>query len=133
MKKILYLISGHLCLLLGVIGAFLPIVPTTPFLLLAAFCYSKSSTRLHLWIIQHKYLGPPLRDWQERGVIGIHAKILSSVMILLVLILRFPKLEVALPIKLVATSVLIGVLIFIWSRPDGREKKENVVKDKTTD
>ena len=123
MKKIIYLISGHLFLVLGVIGAFLPIVPTTPFLLLAAFFYSKSSSRLHLWIIHHKYLGPPLRDWQERGVIGIKAKILSSIMIVLVLILRFPKLEVALPIKLAATSVLIGVLIFIWSRPDGREKK----------
>ena len=117
MKKIVYLILGHLCLILGIIGAFLPILPTTPFLLLAAFLYSKSSTKLHNWILNHKYLGPPLKDWQERGVIGIKAKILATVMILLILIFRFPVLNVALGIKIVASTVLIGVLIFIWTRP----------------
>jgi uncharacterized membrane protein YbaN (DUF454 family) len=117
MKKITFLILGHLCLVLGIIGAFLPIMPTTPFLLLAAFFYSKSSDKLHLWLTNHKYLGPPLRDWQERGVIGMKAKILATVMILLVLIFRFPTLKVQLAIKILAGTVLMGVLIFIWTRP----------------
>lgn len=125
MKKIVFLILGHISLALGIIGAFLPVLPTTPFLLLAAFFYSKSSSKLHNWLMSHKYLGPPLRDWQERGVIGMKAKILATVMIGLVLILRFPKLEVALAIKIIATSVLVGVLIFIWTRPSSTKEKIN--------
>ncbi len=117
MKKITYLLLGHLSLLLGVIGAFLPVLPTTPFLLLAAFFYSKSSERLHLWMMEHKYLGPPLKDWQQSGVIGIKAKWLATVMILLVIGWRFPKLDVSLWIKLLASAVLLSVLVFIWIRP----------------
>ncbi|MBC7429167.1 MAG: YbaN family protein [Bacteriovorax sp.] len=123
MKKITYLILGHLCLTLGIIGAFLPILPTTPFLLLAAFFYSQSSPRLHGWIINHKYLGPPLKDWQERGVIGKKAKILATVMISLIIILRFPSLNINLWIKVFASTVLVCVLAFIWSRPSTAPKE----------
>ena len=122
MKKIVLLTLGHICLVLGIIGAFLPILPTTPFLLLAAFLYSKSSDKLHTWIINHKYLGPPLKDWQERGVIGMKAKILATIMIILVLVFRFPVLNLALAIKIFASAVLIGVLIFIWTRPSSRKE-----------
>ena len=73
MKKIILLAFGHLFLVLGIIGAFLPVLPTTPFLLLAAFFYSKSSDKIHNWLMNHKYLGPPLKDWHERGVIGLKA------------------------------------------------------------
>ncbi|MBY0412913.1 MAG: YbaN family protein [Bdellovibrionales bacterium] len=120
MKKILFLILGHICLLLGILGAFLPVVPTTPFLLLAAYLYSKSSNKLHVWLMNHKQLGPPLRDWHERGVIGMKAKILATVMILLVIGLRFPSLNVHLGVKIFASTVLVGVLIFIWTRPSKR-------------
>lgn len=128
MKKVVFLLLGHLCLALGIIGAFLPVLPTTPFLLLAAFLYSKSSDRLHNWMIHHKYLGPPLQDWQQNGVIGLKAKWLATVMILLVIGWRFPKLEIALWIKLFASAVLLGVLVFIWSRPSVAPdaKKEEV-------
>ncbi|MBC7714767.1 MAG: YbaN family protein [Rhizobacter sp.] len=117
MKKITYLILGHISLVLGIIGAFLPILPTTPFLLLAAFFYSQSSPKLHGWIINHKYFGPPLQDWQKRGVIGMKAKILATVMIALVLIFRIPVLNINLWIKIFAATVLTGVLVFIWTRP----------------
>ncbi len=117
MKKVVYLILGHICLALGIVGAFLPVLPTTPFLLLAAFLYSKSSDRLHNWMIHHKYLGPPLNDWQRNGVIGLKAKWLATIMILLVIGWRFPMLQIALAIKIFASLVLIGVLIFIWTRP----------------
>jgi uncharacterized membrane protein YbaN (DUF454 family) len=124
MKKLVYLILGHFFLVLGIVGAFLPILPTTPFLLLAAFLYSKSSDHLHDWLINHKYLGPPLRDWHERGVIGMKAKILATVMILLVMGFRFPQLNVELWIKIFAGLVLFGVLIFIWTRPSGSKDQK---------
>lgn len=117
MKKIVLLILGHLFLALGIIGAFLPILPTTPFLLLAAYFYSKSSSKIHHWMLRHKYLGPPLKDWQRNGVIGIKAKILATTMILLIISWRIPKLEVALSIKVIASIVLFAVLIFVCTRP----------------
>lgn len=117
MKKTALLLTGHLCLMLGIAGAILPLLPTTPFLLLAAFFYSKSSERLHRWILEHKYFGPPLRDWENRGVIGIKAKLLATVMLGAVMIFRLPYLEVALAIRLASIGTLLCVLIFIWSRP----------------
>lgn len=122
MKRIVILTLGHIFLALGIAGAILPILPTTPFLLLAAYCYSKSSDRMHKWIITHKYLGPPMRDWQESGVIGIKAKVIATIMITLVIAWRFPLLNVELWIKILATAILIGVLIFIWTRPSNAKR-----------
>lgn len=124
MKKIVLLTFGHFFLALGIIGAFLPVLPTTPFLLLAAYFYSKSSDKIHNWLMSHKYLGPPLKDWQERGVIGIKAKWLATVMLLLIITLRIPTLEIHIAVKALAISVLIGVLVFIWTRPSVAVKKD---------
>ena len=122
MKKIVLLTFGHIFLALGIIGAFLPILPTTPFLLLAAYFYSKSNSKIHTWMLQHKYLGPPLSDWQQNGVIGIKAKILAATMILLIICWRIPSLEVVLTIKIIASSILFLVLVFVCSRPSKRPK-----------
>lgn len=121
MKKIIYLLLGHIFLMLGILGAFLPVLPTTPFLLLSAFLYSKSSPRLHNWLMSHKYLGPPLTDWHERGVIGIKAKIIATIMLVLVIVFRIATLEISIWVKGFVTVVLIGVLVFIWSRPSHRK------------
>ncbi|MBC7538372.1 MAG: YbaN family protein [Bacteriovorax sp.] len=112
--------TGHLFLVLGIIGAFLPVIPTTPFLLVAVFCYSKSSSKLHEWILNHKYLGPPLNDWEKNGVIGLKAKVLATFMLSLVIIFRIPFLKVALVIRIIAIVILILVLVFIWSRPSSK-------------
>ena len=122
MKKIIYLLFGHIFLMLGILGAFLPVLPTTPFLLLSAFLYSKSSPRLHNWIMSHKYLGPPLKDWHERGVIGMKAKIIATIMLVLVIVLRISTLNVSVWVRGFATAVLIGVLVFIWTRPSQRSQ-----------
>lgn len=71
-------------------------------------------------MLQHKYLGPPLSDWQQNGVIGIKAKILAATMILLIICWRIPSLEVVLTIKIIASSILFLVLVFVCSRPSKR-------------
>ena len=58
-------IAGSLSLVLGVIGIVLPGLPTTPFILLAAACYAKASPRLHAWLLNHRWFGPMLRDWES--------------------------------------------------------------------
>jgi uncharacterized membrane protein YbaN (DUF454 family) len=125
MKKIIYLFLGHLCLALGIVGAFLPVLPTTPFLLLAAFLYSKSNHKLHQWLLNHKYFGSSLRDWEENGVIRIYPKIIASVMLILIMTLRIPTLKIHLGIKIFAILILVGVLIFILSRPSKRTNQDN--------
>lgn len=128
MKKIILLTFGHFFLVLGILGAFLPVLPTTPFLLLAAYFYSKSSDKIHNWLMNHKYLGPSLKDWHERGVIGLKAKWIATVMIILIMAFRIPTLNIAMAIKAFAIAVLTGVLVFIWSRPSGASgvSKKNI-------
>ncbi len=58
-------IAGSLSLVLGLIGVVLPGLPTTPFILLAAACYAKASPRLHAWLLNHRWFGPMLRDWES--------------------------------------------------------------------
>jgi uncharacterized membrane protein YbaN (DUF454 family) len=117
MKKFILLIAGHFFLILGIVGAFLPILPTTPFLLLAALCYSRTNSFLYSWLRNQKYLGPPLRDWEEKKVIGLKAKILATLMISLVIIFRLPYLAVPLWPKILMVLILSAVLLFIWTRP----------------
>ncbi len=75
--RILLLALGWLFVGLGVIGAFLPVMPTTPFLLLAVACFARSSPRLESWLMNHRQFGPPLRDWRERGAISARAKAMA--------------------------------------------------------
>lgn len=63
-KRILLIVAGVLSLVLGVIGAFVPLLPTVPLVLLAAYCFGRSSERLHQWLIHHRYFGPILDNFQ---------------------------------------------------------------------
>jgi uncharacterized membrane protein YbaN (DUF454 family) len=63
--RLLLWIAGSVSLALGVIGIVLPGLPTTPFILLAAACYARASPRLHAWLLNHRWTGPMLRDWER--------------------------------------------------------------------
>lgn len=117
--KAIYLIFGVLFLGVGIVGIVTPLLPTTPFLLLAAWFFARSSERFHHWLMTHPELSPPIRDWQTSGVIRRPAKRLATALILVnaafpVFIIQ----GIALPIRLVVAAVATMVLWFIWSRPD---------------
>ena len=75
--KVLLIIGGTICLVLGIIGIFVPLLPTTPFLLLSAAAYFRGSERLYNWLINHKYLGTYIRNFREHKAIPLHAKVIS--------------------------------------------------------
>lgn len=75
--RYLLLGAGFLTLGLGIAGILLPLLPTTPFLLLAAWCFARSSPRFYARLVEHKYLGPYIRDYRERGGIRPRARIMA--------------------------------------------------------
>ena len=75
--KTLFVVLGALSLLLGLVGIFVPLLPTTPFLLLAAALWVRSSPRLYAWLLAHRRLGPYIRNFRENRAIPLHAKIIS--------------------------------------------------------
>jgi uncharacterized membrane protein YbaN (DUF454 family) len=117
LAQYLYITVGWLFLGLGVIGIFLPLLPTTPFVLLAAFCFSRGSATLHRWLLEQKTFGPMIRDWNQHGIIRRRVKWTSAVLI--VLMIGYPVLfsPLSRPIKIGLVMVGIGVIGFIWSRP----------------
>ena len=79
--RIIYLVAGTLSLGLGILGIPLPLLPTTPFLLLSAWLFARSSRRFYLWLINHRYFGETIRNYRERG--GVKAKIKAGAIALL--------------------------------------------------
>ena len=73
-KRWLFFIAGLLFLVLAGIGLLLPVVPSTPFVLLAAYCFSKSSPRFHQYLLDHRWFGPGIRAWEAERCISLRAK-----------------------------------------------------------
>lgn len=74
--------GGWLSLTLGLIGFVLPVMPSTVFLLMALWCFSRSHPQLAAWLYAHPRLGPPLQDWHRHRVVPVHAKLFAAVMML---------------------------------------------------
>jgi len=115
--RVLWIISGLFALAFGLLGVVLPLLPTVPFLLLAAFCFARSSERLHRWLVDHPTLGPPIEDWNRSGAIRRRAKIAATVSVAAAFGLSI-VLDVRLTILLIQAGVLSLVLLFIWTRPE---------------
>ncbi len=109
---------GTICVGLGVIGAFLPLLPTVPFLLLATFLFANSSPRLHNWIVSHRHFGPMIEDWTRSGAIRPRAKRLATLSI--VFVFGVSLIAGVGPLILAIQALVLGcVLLFIWTRPNG--------------
>ncbi|MGI2336749.1 MAG: YbaN family protein [Dehalogenimonas sp.] len=79
--RILLIIAGSIALGLGILGIFLPLLPTTPFLLLAAACYARSSNRFHDWLLGHRIFGEYIRNYRDHRAIKLRAKVLGITML----------------------------------------------------
>ena len=114
--RITWLIVGLLALALGAIGIALPLLPTTPFILLAAFAFAQSSEKLHQWLLDHNVFGPLIENWQQHGAISRRTKVVSVVsMAALPLISAAMKAPAV--VVVVQLVVLGAVAAFILTRP----------------
>ena len=102
---------------IGIVGIFLPILPTTPFILIAAACYARSSVRFYNAMMNHPKLGPPLRRWKEKGAISRKNKkaALSILAISLIPTIIFVP---VLTVKVLLVVVGISVALFLATRPE---------------
>ncbi len=118
-RKGLYLTLGMGFLVLGTIGVVVPLLPTTPLILLAGYFFARSSARWYGWLLRHRLFGKMVRDWQERGAIGRRAKWTASAMLLVMMGLSLTLAAPALWVWLLCACCAAGILAFIWSRPRG--------------
>jgi uncharacterized membrane protein YbaN (DUF454 family) len=118
MMQYIWAILGLICVGLAMVGVVLPLLPTVPFLLLAAFFFARSSSRLHNWLITHRSFGPLIVDWQSSGAIRPGAKKAATLSVAAVfgvsVLLALPS-----HVLIIQAVVLSCVMIFIWTRPNG--------------
>jgi len=111
----LWIAAGMLCLVVGVIGIVVPLLPTTDFVLLAAYCFSRGSRRWDAWLLNHPRLGPLVRDWRATRAVPLRAKWGATVM------MAFSSGWAAwvMPARTgwIPAAVCLAAAVYLWSRP----------------
>lgn len=118
-RRGLWLLLAYLCLGLGIVGIFLPGLPTTPFVLLAAYAAARGSRRLHAWLLAHRLFGPMIRDWEASGAVSRKAKywaIGTMALCAVIFFLTAPKWWMA----AIGTGIMAIVGTWLWWRPEPR-------------
>ncbi len=116
--RTLWLIGGCTSFALGAVGAVLPLLPTVPFMLLAAFCFARSSDRFHDWLMEHPRFGQPIADWREHGAITRRAKAWAMAALAASFGISLAVGVAAWALALQAAALSL-VALFILTRPDG--------------
>lgn len=107
-----------LALALGLLGVFLPVVPTVPFVLVSAWAASRGWPAFERWLLAHAHLGPPVRRWRERGAIPRRAKWLASAMMAASATVLVVFTAAPLAVKLAVPLVMAAVAGWMWTRPE---------------
>lgn len=124
LKRNLLMILGFTALVLALIGVVLPLLPTTPFALLAAFLFSKSSVRMHNWLISLPKIGPSISNWNEYGVVDPKSKIIALALIFTSAAYIYLISGMAFPVRIIAVCILAGISVFLLTRPGAPQKEE---------
>lgn len=108
--------AGIASLVLGAAGAVLPLLPTVPFVILAAYCFGRADPRVERWLLEHPQFGPPIRNWRERGAISRKGKIAATLgfAFSIALAVAFAPM----PWMLIPVVVALVAGTWIWLRPE---------------
>lgn len=108
-----YLVGGILLVAIGVIGIFLPVLPTTIFLILASACFVKSSPKANEWLRNHKILGVYLKNYQDKSGLTIKSKVINIIFLWITISVSAFLLTESLPIKILLFAIATGVSIHL--------------------
>lgn len=123
-KKRLLILAGTICVGIGIIGIFVPILPTTPFLLLAAFCYTRSSNRLHRWLLNNRLFGAYVKNYIEGRGMPLRLKVFTILLLWITIGLTVTLSVQHTAIRAVLILIALGVTLHI-SLIKAKIKKEN--------
>jgi len=126
--KAVYFSLGWIFFSLGAIGVILPVLPTTPFMLLALWSFSRSSDRFHNWLYHHRFFGPPLQQWSRYRVIPLPAKIMSISFMSLSMLYMSIYSPVGIVVKLLIAALMLYGAWFILTKPSHPPKKTNDIE-----
>ena len=115
-RRIVLIVIGLVSLVLGAIGIVVPLLPTTPLVLLAAFAFANSSETLHQWLLDHNVFGPLIDNWQRHRAISRPAKAMAAVSMIAILMISW-LMDVAMPVIAVQAVILGCAAAFILTRP----------------
>lgn len=113
LKKVFYIAGGSICVFLGVAGMFLPVLPTTPFLLLAAYFYSRGSQRFYTWLVTNRWCGEYIRNYREGRGISLQNKIAALSLLWTSILLTIFFAVTALWLRLLLFGIAVAVSIHI--------------------
>ena len=113
--KGILVVAGTFFLVLGIIGIFLPLLPTTPFILLAAACYARGSNKFYVWLITNKWLGRYIKNYLERRGIPLSVKILSATLLWVTILFSTIVIVSNILIRIILIVIAIVVTIHIIS------------------
>lgn len=123
--RALYLVLGLILLITGIVGIFVPLMPTTIFLILAAWCFSKSSRRLESWLLGHATLGPTIVNWRKSGVIPLRAKLMACTGMAVGFLIFLFAAHPAWWLFLLVAAIIGGCAWFVLSRPSTPRPSED--------
>lgn len=116
MVRTVYVALGFGSLVLAGFGAVLPLLPTAPFVILAAYCFGRGDPRLERWLLEHRRLGPPIRLWRERGAISRKGKIAATAGFAFSIALAAVLAPFPWSLAPVGAALIAGG--WIWTRPE---------------
>lgn len=116
-KSFFYVAAGWLCVALAILGSLLPLLPTTPFLLLASWCFYRGSPRMHAWLHRSKTFGPTLDDWQHYRGVRRTTKNRAFALVAVVIALSLVLGSMPWWLKYIALAAVIIGLYTIWNVP----------------
>lgn len=111
-----WLTAGGVSVIIGIIGIFVPLLPSVPFAILAAFCFARSNPKWEQWLLDHRFYGPHIRAWRERGAITRKAKIAAT--IAFAGSIGFGLWAMKMPWVLAPPIVAAISLSWLWTRPE---------------
>lgn len=122
LRRACYFVLAIVCLGLGILGVFIPGLPTTVFILLAACFAARSSPRLLAWLENHKMFGPMIQDWREGGTVSRKAKWSATIMMMICAAILF-YIRPGVWVAEISTGIMVIVATWLWKRPEPHKEK----------